>query len=85
MTRKHGPVEDDTLFVAWYVPLDEQAFSEQWHHGDGRLDFADDGAANRLTVDPTDDNAEVFFFQHEDGTFHSTGVRMRDFLQLKES
>jgi hypothetical protein len=84
VSKKVGPREDDALFVAWYVPLDEQAYSEQWHHDDGRLDFADDGSASRLTVDPTDDGAEIFYFQHEDQTFHPTGVKMRNFLSLPE-
>jgi len=85
VARKYGPREDDALFVGWYIPLDEQAFSEQWHHGDGRVDFADDGSASRLTVDPTDDDAGIFFFRHEDQTFHATGVKIRDFLNLPET
>ena len=83
--KKHGPGEDDGLFAAWYIPLDEEALAEQWHRGEGRFDFADDGTASRLSVDPTDGAAEIFLFQHEDQTFHPTGVKMCDFLKLPET
>ncbi len=85
VSKKYGPREDDELFAAWYIPLDEQALAEQWHQDDGRFDFADDGSASRWCVDPTDDDAEIYFFQHEDQTLHPTGVKICDYLALPEA
>lgn len=80
-----GSREDEGIFVCWYVPLDEEAISDQWHHDDGLFDFADDGTGSRYTVDPTDDNAEIHYFQHEDQTFRPTGVKLRELLSLPEN
>lgn len=80
-----GSRRGEGIGISWYIPMDEEALGEQWHKDDGYLDFANDGTGGCYTVDPTDNDAVIHYYHHEDGSIGSTGVKLRDLMSLIES
>lgn len=79
-----GQSEDKWFFVACYWPLKRSCLDGPWLQFGDLVPFAGDGAGNDYVVDPTDDDAEIKFFDHETGELKPTGVLMSAYLSLPE-
>ena len=80
-----GEREDHWIFIACYWPLNRAHVDGQWLQDGKHYAFAGDGSGSEWVVDPTDDEAEIFFFEHETQELKPTGVRMTQFLSLPEN
>ncbi|MCE5326840.1 MAG: SMI1/KNR4 family protein [Planctomycetaceae bacterium] len=80
-----GQSEDRWLCISWYDPMDREHIEEQWNPESRCYEFADDGSGSKYVVDPTDDNAQIYYFDHEGQEMKPTGATMVQFLSLEES
>ena len=76
--------EDESIYIAWYEPLDEQSLHHRWPSHLEFYQFADDGSGSRYAVDPTDEEGESYYLEHEFGDLRPTGAKIAEFLGLDE-
>jgi hypothetical protein len=80
-----GEPEDHWIFISCYWPLNRAQVDGQWRQDGKHFAFAGDGSGSEWVVDPTDDEAEIFYFEHESAELKPTGVRMHQFMSLPEN
>jgi hypothetical protein len=76
--------QDEYIFAAWYHPADQRSLNERWPDNRRYFEFANDGAGNTYIVDPTLEDPEIIFYDHETGEHKPTGMRLSDYLSLPE-
>jgi hypothetical protein len=79
-----GVPEDQWISIAAYYPLDAVQAEGGWQPDGVHFAFAGDGSGSEWVVVPTDDHAEIQYLEHETGELKPTGVRMCDFLRLRD-
>ena len=78
------PKEQWHIYICDYFPLDRQQAEGGWNPDGVHFAFAGDGSGSEWVVDPTKENAEIKYLEHESNELKPTGVRFCDFLGLAE-
>jgi len=82
---RKGEDEPESWHVAFFTPLDQQQIKDAWPDCKGYLTFADDGCGNSYVINPRLPDAQVQFYDHEDGQFYPTGLTLDQFLSAPRS
>ncbi len=81
----NGKPADQWIFISCYWPLNRAHVDGQWLQDGKHYAFAGDGSGSEWVVDPTDDEGEIWFFEHETQELKPTGVTMAQFQSLPEN
>lgn len=72
--------EDERWYIAFYEPADAEALRYRWGGTEQYFAFADDGCGNGYMVDPSLDDPEVLFHDHETDEFTPVCDSLTKFL-----
>jgi hypothetical protein len=77
--------EDEYIYVCWYHPVDQKSIDDRWPANSNYFEFGNDGSGNTYVVNPTLEDPEILFYDHESNTHQTTGVRLSQYLGLPEA
>ncbi len=75
------PSEEHRWYVAFYMPADLSSVKDAWPGTERFFAFADDGCGNGYLIDPTLDDPEVLFHDHETGELTPVASRLSEFMK----
>ncbi|MFT5469880.1 MAG: hypothetical protein ACI8UO_005003 [Verrucomicrobiales bacterium] len=72
--------ESELWTIAFFEPLDADSLRESWPGCERFVSIANDGFGNDYVFDPTDETAEVLFYDHETGELDKVAPSLTVFL-----